>query len=72
MSASANLTGDLPPDQREGFYWGPRLKVRRSAATFPRSFYVTCGRVRDRKIGETAGRSVAGRRRQKGAGRCDR
>ena len=25
MSAM-NLTGDLPPDQREGFYWGPRLK----------------------------------------------
>jgi hypothetical protein len=27
MSASANLTGDLPPNQREGFYWGPRLKA---------------------------------------------
>jgi len=26
MSASANLTGDLPLDQREGFYSGPRLK----------------------------------------------
>jgi hypothetical protein len=27
MSASANLTGDLPLDQREGFYSGPRLKA---------------------------------------------
>jgi hypothetical protein len=26
MSASANLTGDLPLDQRESFYSGPRLK----------------------------------------------
>ena len=30
MSASANLTvamvADPPLDQREGFYWGPRLK----------------------------------------------
>ena len=23
---SANLTGELPADQREGFYWGPTLK----------------------------------------------